>query len=49
MALCDNCLFYKKEQDEFRQEYDDVIVIDSKEKPHHYCPMYNTSCIKSFI
>lgn len=41
MALCDNCLFYKKEQDEFRQNYDDVVVIDSKEKPHHYCPMYN--------
>ena len=39
MALCDNCKNYKKEYDEFRQSFDDVIDGDKQEK--HFCTMYD--------
>lgn len=39
--LCERCLNYSKQLDEFRQQYDDVIVIDSTEPGKHYCPMYD--------
>ena len=39
MALCDTCLLYSKQYDEFRQRYNDVIDGDKKEK--HFCTMYN--------
>lgn len=41
MALCDNCMFLTKNHDEFRQMFDDTIVIDGDERQKHYCPMYN--------
>lgn len=43
MALCDNCLFYDKAEDEFRQEYDDCLVVGYDEPPKHYCPMYDNN------
>lgn len=39
MVLCDNCVFYKKEYDSFRQNYDDIVDGDKRTK--HYCPMYD--------
>ena len=40
MALCDNCLFYREDYDEFRQNYDDTEKVgDNTIK--HYCPMYD--------
>lgn len=38
---CDTCLNYKKEYDEFRQSYDDVIVLGDKRPEAHFCPMYD--------
>lgn len=43
MALCDNCIFYNKDYDEFRQGYNDVIIIDEKPRLKHYCTMYNSN------
>ncbi len=40
MALCDTCSHYRKEYDDFRQTYDDVIVLREKNK-NHFCPMYD--------
>lgn len=40
MALCDNCKFYDKEHDEFRQQYDDVVKINGDKREKHYCIMY---------
>jgi hypothetical protein len=39
--LCNGCLNYSKEIDEFRQRFDDVVVIGSTEPEKHYCPMYD--------
>lgn len=39
MALCDTCMFYNKQYDEFRQQYDDVIDGENREK--HFCTMYD--------
>ena len=39
MALCNSCPFFKREYDDFRKEYDDVIE-EGKTKEKHYCPMY---------
>lgn len=41
MALCDSCVFYDRSDDEFRQNFDDVIAEDEDEREKHYCPMYN--------
>lgn len=46
MALCDSCIYYKKEYDEFRQSYDDVVVIDSTTPKKHFCRMYNSNIPK---
>ena len=40
MALCDNCIFYRKEFDEFRQQYVDAVVVGSEEPEEHFCQMY---------
>lgn len=41
MALCDNCMLYNKQEDEFRQQYDDVVEIDGDKRQKHYCSMYD--------
>ena len=38
---CDNCIFYRKEEDEFRQQFVDMIVLDSNAPEPHFCPMYD--------
>lgn len=37
---CNKCLFYDKQYDNFRQEYDDIIVLGNNQPEAHYCPMY---------
>lgn len=39
--LCDKCANYSKQEDEFRQEYVDKIVLDDKGREQHFCPMYD--------
>lgn len=41
MRLCDTCFFMRKEHDEFRQLYDDIIIEDADPRQKHYCPMYS--------
>lgn len=41
--LCDTCLNYKKEYDEFRQQYVDLIVIGKTRPEPHFCPMYDNN------
>ena len=41
MASCKNCKIYRKEYDEFRQEFDDEIVVNDTNPPNHYCAMYD--------
>ena len=38
---CDTCMNYRKEFDEFRQQFDDIIVIDNTRPEPHFCPMYD--------
>ena len=39
MALCEKCLFYNKEYDDFNRDYDDTIIIGDSYKPH-FCTQY---------
>lgn len=39
MALCDKCLFYDKQNDEKRQQYNDVAIAEGKNEKH-FCPMF---------
>ena len=41
MALCDSCQNYDKSYDEFRQNYDDVIIENGDKRQKHYCNMYD--------
>ena len=41
--FCDNCSAYRKEYDDFRQEYEDVVIIGYKGPESHFCPMYDSS------
>ena len=34
---CKGCFFYDEEQDEFRQKYNDVIVIGEDLDEQHFC------------
>ena len=40
MGLCSTCVHMNREQDEFRQQFDDVIV-EGDNTVHHFCPMYD--------
>lgn len=39
MALCDSCIFFSKDYDEQRQQYDDTIK-ECPQKEVHFCPMF---------
>ena len=39
--LCDTCLNYNEGTDDFRQKFDDQIVIDGDGREQHFCPMYD--------
>lgn len=39
--ICNNCFHFRKEYDEFRQQYVDMIVVDNTEPEQHFCPMYD--------
>ena len=39
---CDTCINYRKEFDVFRQQYNDMIVIDDTRPEPHFCPMYDS-------
>lgn len=39
--LCNKCAAYRKEYDEFRQEYVDVDEIGSDAPEPHFCTMYD--------
>ena len=39
MALCDSCIFFSKDYDEQRQQYDDTIK-EYTQKERHFCPMF---------
>ena len=41
-AQCSKCLFYDEKYDNFRQEYDDVIVVDNDQPPKHFCLLYES-------
>lgn len=41
MINCKNCKYYSKEFDEFRQQFDDVIVVGQENREKHYCIFYN--------
>lgn len=40
MALCSKCTFMNKQYDEFRQDYNDAIVVGNT-TVEHFCPMYD--------
>lgn len=39
-APCNNCLFYDKQYDDMRQEYDDIIVVGNNQPLKHFCVQY---------
>lgn len=39
MVLCDSCIFFSKDYDEQRQQYDDTIK-EYTQKERHFCPMF---------
>ena len=41
MALCKTCENWNEDYNEFRQMYDDCIVVDDPEPEHQFCEMYN--------
>ena len=41
MALCDNCEFYNKDYDIFRQTYDDCEVVNGDNREKHFCVMHD--------
>ena len=41
MALCDTCINYNKEYDEYRQQFDDVIQLNGDKREKHHCLMYD--------
>ena len=50
MAIpCNNCLFYDKQYDDMRQEYDDVIVVGNDQPPKHFCVQYEDGIPKDIF
>ena len=41
MIKCKNCMHYDKEYDEFRQQYDDIIIIGQENRKVHHCILYD--------
>ena len=40
MEQCKNCIFFDKEYDELRQEYNDVVYAQQEIKEKHFCRLY---------
>ena len=39
-SQCKQCLFYDKEYDKLRQQWDDVIIIGQENMVKHYCNVF---------
>ena len=39
---CSNCEFYNKQEDQFRQQFVDILRIGEDEPQQHFCPMYDS-------
>ena len=39
--ICDKCMNYSPEIDDFRQQYVDKIVKGENGKDQHFCPIYD--------
>ena len=39
MGSCENCFFYSKEDDDFRQKFDDMLIV-GESRVKHYCEQY---------
>lgn len=40
MALCNKCKVYNTQYDEFRQNWDDILLEPPAQNTPHYCIMY---------
>lgn len=49
MKQCKTCIFYKKEYDEMRQSWDDIIVIGQDYIVKHYCGLYDKGIPASIV
>ena len=43
MESCDNCLFYKKEYEDFRKMFDDTMIVGDSDDGRRFCNMFDDS------
>ena len=41
MANCKDCFFYSEEQDTFRREYNDTVVVGEDIDNQHFCDAFS--------